>query len=361
VDIEGNLSLPVTLGGISVIQGSILGPTLFNMYINDLPNATTMETSMFADDTQCLAGGVDLSALIDHVNIELKKLAQWFKANRMAVNADKTHFMVFHTKGKKVDLNGKQIVYDENDPQRPIDPSLCTPLTRIHNNHVNKQYRSFKLLGVKLDENLSFQANTEFVITKLSRAIFMINRVKNILPPRALLTLYYTLFHCHLLYCATMLGCASNTNIDKIYKLQKKVIRIITNSNYRAHTEPLFAKLRILKLRDIIKRATLCFMHSIYHAYAPSSLLTHWGRREERDIQYDLRNPTDFVIKRCNFTTLYNKPLFNFTHCWNIFNENKYIANKFTFTVALDLELLPEPTPDPLPPLPPLSPTQISP
>jgi hypothetical protein len=351
VDIDGNMSHPVTLGEISVIQGSVLGPTLFNMYINDLSFATSLDTAMFADDTQCLAGGGDLSALIDHVNIELKKLAAWFKANRMAVNADKTHFIIFHTKGKKIDMNGKQIIFDDNESNGPVNPDLITPLTRIHSSHNDKNYRSFKLLGVKLDENLTFQANTEFILSKLNRAIFMINRAKNFLPKRALLTLYHSLFHCHLLYCSTLLGSTTKTNLDKITKLQKKAIRIITNSKFRSHTDPLFEQLRIMKFGAVVERATLCLMHAIYHSHAPSSLMVHWTRGGERNFQYELRNNDDFIIPRCNYSQLANKPLFYFPECWNNFNDNKYIANKYTFTVALDHEFLPPP-PDPLAPHP---------
>jgi hypothetical protein len=78
---------------------------------------------MFADDTQCIAGGPDLSALIDHVNLEeLKKISAWFRANRMAVNADKSNFIIFHPKGRRVDMEGKSLVFDNNDHDAPHDP-----------------------------------------------------------------------------------------------------------------------------------------------------------------------------------------------------------------------------------------------
>jgi hypothetical protein len=143
---------------------------------------------MFADDTQYIARGPDLSALIDPVNLEeLKKISAWFRANRMAVNADTSNFIIFHLKGRRVDMEGKSLVFDNNDHDAPHDPSLVTILDCIHNNHTDKNSRS-----------------------------------KNFIPSRALKTLYHSLFHCHLMYCPIITSCSSPANIEKLFKIQKK-------------------------------------------------------------------------------------------------------------------------------------------
>jgi hypothetical protein len=104
VEINGSLSSTKTLN-ISVIQGSILGPILFLIYINDLYTASKLLKLMFADDTAGLASHNNINDLITFVNTELKKIARWFRANKMAVNVSKTKFIIFHTKGKKIPPN----------------------------------------------------------------------------------------------------------------------------------------------------------------------------------------------------------------------------------------------------------------
>ena len=179
---------------MSVIQGSILGPILFLVYFDDLPSSSLLETFLFADDTQGLKAGKNLPDLIDCVNSELKKWAQWFRSNKMAVNTNKTKFIIFHSKGKKVDMGNKSLVFDNNDPSQPYNPKLVSTLDRIHFNHPDPSCHSYKLLGILFDEHLSFSLDIDSLISKLSKSLFCINRVKNLVPQKTLKTLYFSLF-----------------------------------------------------------------------------------------------------------------------------------------------------------------------
>ncbi len=334
VDIDGDLSDPREIN-ISVLQGSILGPILFLCYINDLPNSSKLLTFLFADDTQGLARGRNLPALLDEINVELKSWAAWFRSNKMKVNTSKTKYIIFHTKGKKVETNGKVLIYDDNDNDLNHEPSLITPLDRIHSNHPDPNSRYYKLLGVYFDENLNFNHQINQLSSKLSKAIYCINRAKNVLPKKALLSLYFALFHSHLTYCPSIISCTSNQNIQKIFKLQKKIIRIITLSGYSSHTSPLFKNLKILQYPDLINQSKLNIMHTIHYETAPSSLLNLWPKNQIRNRNYELRNTDDYEIPRSNYAFFTRSPAYSFTKLWNNSTTVTPHRNHKTFKIAV--------------------------
>jgi hypothetical protein len=218
---------------------------------------------MFADDTACTDSDADLSTLINRANTELKKIATWFRANKMAVNIGKTKFILFHNKGKEIKLNDLSVVYNDNEPGHD-DPHLIIPLERYHSNHANPTCRAYKLLGIHLDEHLNFNYHTDFLCNKLSRSLFCIRRAKNLLSGPALKTLYYAFIQSHLNYCPIILSSTSQQNFNRIKLIQKKAIRIITNSAYTAHTAPLFAQLQILPYEHLIKQAKLLVPRRLY-------------------------------------------------------------------------------------------------
>jgi hypothetical protein len=155
------------------------------------------------------------------------------------------------------------------------------------------------------------------LVAKLGRAVFMINRDKNLLPQNALITLYHSMFHCHLLYCASLISCTNKNNVEKIAKLQKKAIRIATHSHHLAHTEPIFTSLEILPLHSIITKARLLFMHSIYHGYASTAFQGQWTQNADREVPYHLRNGIDFALPRVNYSCLQKLPFYSFAETWN--------------------------------------------
>jgi hypothetical protein len=192
----------------------------------------------------------------------------------MVVNANKTKNIIFHTRGKRVDTGGIGLVIN-NNVQGDNNPSLVNKLERIHNNNnPNKTSRLYKLLGFLPDINLSLNNHISTLCNKLSKALYCLRRTKNILPKKALKTLhYYSLFHCNLTYCPNILSITSQSNNSKISALQRKAIRIITDSSNRAHTAELFTELKILPFEKPFSYSQLIFMHSVEYGY--NSALFH--------------------------------------------------------------------------------------
>jgi hypothetical protein len=186
---------------------------------------------LFADDASGLKASDNLSELIDKCNTEIQKLANWFRANKMSVNASKTKFIIFHTRGKKVDLQNKTLVFNNNEIGKNVEQMLITPLEGICNSNVDHQKRAFKLLGVYFDENLSFNYRVNYLCSKLSKSLFFLNRAKNFVDTKSMTMLYYTLIHSNLLYCIGTISVMNQTNFKKIKLIQKKPLGLLWAPN----------------------------------------------------------------------------------------------------------------------------------
>jgi hypothetical protein len=335
VEIDGVLS-DICEIVISIMQGSILGPILFLCYINDFPRCTELLSLLFADDTAGLVAGPELGPLITKANTELQKIATWFRANRMAVNVSKTKYIIFKPKNKKIHINhGEGVIFNNNELVGHQDPDKMYELGRIHNDNPNINDRAYKLLGVWLDENLSFDHHCNTICTKLSQSNYIINKCKHILPKKSLRTLYYSLVHPHLLYCLPLYGCTSRKNINKITVLQKKSIRTVCNANYTAHTTPLFNELGILPWDKLLYYAKSLLIHSVMHKYSPRILHNSWYTNAERNRGIDLRNGDDIYIPTAVSDQVKKLPLFDFAYLWNSLPYDKMHPNPTTFKIQL--------------------------
>ncbi len=140
------------------------------------------------------------------VKTELQKIANWFRANKMAINASKTKFIVFRTRGKIVNPLDCKLTYNGNEIGMPENPKHIHIIKRIHNDGETK---NFKLLGVLFDEYLSFEDHISYLCTKISKSLFCINRVKNFVNQNTQKVLYFAMIHSHLVYCMNIYHCAA--------------------------------------------------------------------------------------------------------------------------------------------------------
>jgi hypothetical protein len=291
---------------------------------------------LFADDTACLLSGPELNPPIQKANKELQKLSMWFRANKVAVNVSKTKYIMFKPKGKKAEVGENNgVLLKNNDVSEPEDQNKIFPLERTYDDSENPQNRSFKLLGVLLDKHLSFNQHCTNVCNKLAQANYIINRVKNVLPKNLLKTLYYSLFHPHLLYCLPVFGCTSSKNVNKIMIMQKKAIRAISKEKRNAHTADLFKLHTIFPIIKLIMYSQGLSMHSIVHKYGPSALHNQWMSNADRMQDLELRNAHDLYLPLAITDQVKKLTFFALAKNWNSLPYDKLNPNPVTFKTSL--------------------------
>ena len=178
---------------------------------------------MYADDTT-LYCNINQTITAETINRELIKISQWLQANKLSLNVAKTKFMVFHASKKSV-----------------IYPEL-----QINGNNIER-VTQFNFLGLILESNLSWNKHINHISLKVSKAIGILYRLKSVYPLSVLLTLYNTLVLPYFNYGILTWGSIIKED-HHLHKLQKKAVRIITQSDYIAHTEPLCKQNRLIKL-----------------------------------------------------------------------------------------------------------------
>lgn len=229
-----------------VPQGSILGPLLFILYVNDICNVPTASSLvLFADDTNIFFSGDNPKSLENSIINELDKFYDWFKANKLSLNIDKTNYMVF----------GK--------PQQKFNFRIC-----LDGKLINRTDKT-KFLGVWIDSKLSWRDHINSISLSVSRSVGILCKLKHFLPKNALRCIYLSLIIPHLTYCLVVWSGTAKSNLNKLVLLQKKAIRHISGSKWRDHTSPLFASLKLLKLPDIVNLSIACFIFRCENSNVP--------------------------------------------------------------------------------------------
>ena len=259
---------PVSCG---VPQGSILGPLLFLLFINDLPLFTAnVYTDVYADDTTLYDIQSSQQKIEQSLQIALNQLRIWCKNNGMLLNAAKTKVMLVTTNQKRQRLNTASLKLDY------MDESL-------------QMVSCDKILGVFVDNNLMWSDHIKHITKKISSNIWLLSKIKHFLSQAHRIQFYKSYVQPHIDFCNIVWGSTRESNKLKIFRLQKRACRVILDYNVEDSHEALNS-LKILSLYDRLLLRKAKFMYKVYNDLTPQYISENFTLRNEVNTSVMLRS-----------------------------------------------------------------------
>ena len=275
--------------------------------MNDVCNVSSLLfTILYADDTSVLLNGKNPNDLFQLLNKELGLLVTWLKANKLSLNAKKSYFIIFHRAKIKLNVSSKILSMDQ------------TNLTRTN---------SLKYLGVILDSKGTWIPHITYIKNKISKGIGIIYKARNYLNKQSLSNLYHSYVYPYLIYCIEAWGNAAHCHLDQLYKIQKRIVRIITFSDYSIPSDTIFRNLDILPLNKLVyhrigimmfKYANGMLPEVINELYTPNNTIHSYETRQHNMLHLSKGN-LNVYTKSFRYTS---------THIWNFLQThfNVYVS-----------------------------------
>ncbi len=240
--------LPNNLG---VPQGSLLGPILFSLFINDLPlNFPKVKFTIYADDTSIYICSNNLHDLEVACNNAMKGIAYWFLHNKLCLNFKKTCYVLFRV--------------SHNAPVNQFN--ICIADVTL------ERRESVKFLGLYIDDVINWKVHIAYLCSKLAKDIAMLRVAARCLPTTCIIMLFHAFFSAHLTFGIEFWSSAGTTSLAPIHVLHKKALRIAAGNSMLSHAQLSANALQVLMFDDLCLYHCCIFMFKIYHNCFPASI-----------------------------------------------------------------------------------------
>ena len=263
-----------------VPQGSVLGPLLFLIFINDIPLASDLGTWLFADDTVLVESAESITLLQSKMNEQVEKVQVWLLANKLSVHyVDKSKYMI---------VNSNNNVRVEDD---------CFELKMA--NHILDRTKTYKYLGMIVDEKFSWADHIREVCSKLSQVAGVIFKVRNLLSRETIMLIYHSLAVQKLRYGLICWATASNFLLNKVNVIHNKIVRYLTFARACDPAWPLYCELKVLPLQIMIELEWGKYMYKFQNNMLPKAFDCYFRKpRHQHATRYAMNK--NFELTRIN-------------------------------------------------------------
>ena len=278
---------------IGVPQGSILGPLLYIIYVNDFRFNNSI---MYADDTSLLICEPKMVEVTNNANTQLQQRQQWYKENNLILNSKKSSFIRFNISNNKHD----------NSLLIKIDGTSL------------EQRNGTKFLGLHISDNCSWTVHIEAICKKVATVCYCINQLRKTIDQSTLLMFYYAHFHSVISY--SIIAWGSSEESERVFKMQKRAVRHIVGVNQRIHCKPIFTRLDILTLPSVY------ILQLLIYAKSEINQINHLNKNHD----YNTRNSLLLEIPQHNLH-LEKSPEYMAIKAYNKLPNKYKISNEKVF------------------------------